>query len=94
VLDTLVADAGYLAVADLIRLVSAPPTLADGRARETAGVYRSIAHELPVAEPLERMALIHLGACQNAPALAHDFSLRYPLPGGLPKVGCMYVCAG
>lgn len=53
VLDTLVADAGYLAVADPIRLVSAPPTLADGRARETADVYRRIAHELPVAEPLE-----------------------------------------
>ena len=75
VLDTLVADAGYLAVADPIRLVPALATLTDGTAREIADVYRHIAHELPMAEPLERMALIHMVACQEAPALASDMEL-------------------
>ena len=78
VLDALVTDPGYLAAADPIRLVPALATLADGRAREIADVYGRIAHELPMAEPLERMALIHLVACQEAPALAPNLEL--PLP--------------
>jgi WD40 repeat protein len=75
VLDALVTDPGYLAAADPIRLVPALATLADGRAREIANVYRRIAHELPMAEPLERMALIHLVACEEALALALDLEL-------------------
>ena len=77
-LDALVADAGYLAVADPIRLVPALATLSDEKAREIANVYRRIAHELPMADPVERMALIHLVACQEEPALAAD--LMPPLP--------------
>ena len=41
-------------------------------------MYRRIAHELLMAEPVERMALIHLVACQEEPALASD--LMPPLP--------------
>jgi uncharacterized protein (DUF779 family) len=78
VLDALVTDPGYLAVTDPIRLVPALAALADGRAREIADVYRRIAHELSMAEPLERLALIHLVACQEAPTLAPDLEL--PLP--------------
>ena len=53
-------------------------SLTDGRAREIADVYRRIADELLSAEPLERMALIHLVACQEALTLAPD--LEPPLP--------------
>ena len=70
VLNTLIADPGYLAVADPIRLVPAFATLIDSTPREIANLYRRIAHELFKAEPLERMALIHLVACQEAPILA------------------------
>ena len=71
-LDKLILDPGYLAVAEPIRLVAAFANLADDKAREIADVYRRVAHELPMAEPLERMALIHLAACQDAPELAPD----------------------
>ena len=41
-------------------------------------MYRRIAHELSSADPLERMALIHLVAWQEAPALAP--ALAPPIP--------------
>jgi WD40 repeat protein len=77
VLDTLVTDVCYLAVAEPFRLLPGLATLTDGRAREIAEVYRRVVHELPMMEPLERMALIHLIACQEAPLRAPD--LKPPL---------------
>jgi len=77
-LDALIADPGYLAVAEPIRLVRAFASLTDGRARETADLYRRIAHELAAAETLERMALIHLVACQEAPALSFELEPLLP----------------
>jgi WD40 repeat protein len=44
--------------------------LVDDIARAIADVYRRTFHELVAAEPLERMTLIHLVACREAPALA------------------------
>jgi WD40 repeat protein len=69
-LDALITDPGYLAVADPSGLLPELATVADPRAREIAYVYRLIAHELLKMKPVERMALIHLTAWQEAPALA------------------------
>jgi hypothetical protein len=77
-LDERVADPGYLAVADPIRLRPALTSLVDETARNIADIYRRIIYELPPAEPLERAALIHLVACQEAPELAPNLEFTLP----------------
>jgi hypothetical protein len=77
-LDRLVPDPGYLAVADPIRLVSALATITDDKVLQVSHLYRRIAHKLPAAAPQERMALIHLIAWQEAPTLAHALEPSLP----------------
>ena len=70
VLDLLVKDVGYLAVADPTRLLPALPRLTDPEARRIAGLYLRTAARLYRADPIERMALLHLTAQQESPDLA------------------------
>jgi WD40 repeat protein len=65
VLGELVTDVGYLAVADPERLLGALDTVETGDALAIVEVYRRVAGRLAGADPLERMAMLHLVALQE-----------------------------
>jgi len=69
-LDRLVTDSGYLAVADPSRLLPVLGKVTNVEARRFADLYRRTADRLQRADPIERMALLHLTAQQEAPELA------------------------
>ena len=71
-LHQLLVDPGYLAMADPGGLLLALPTITDEPARKIADVYRRVATTLQDADPIERMAVIHLTACKEEPELAPD----------------------
>jgi hypothetical protein len=68
-LDRLMTDPGYLAVADPLRLLPALRSLTDPEARRIAALYRRAADRIARADPIERMALLHLTAWQEEPEL-------------------------
>jgi WD domain, G-beta repeat len=69
-LDALVKDVGFLAVAEPSRLLPTLAKLTGPDAQQIAGLYRRAADRLHRAEPIDRMALLHLTALQEAPDLA------------------------
>jgi WD40 repeat protein len=68
-LDDLVMDVGFLAVADPARLLPELARLEEPQAQRIAGLYERVTDRLYRADPLERMALLHLAAHQEAPEL-------------------------
>lgn len=69
-LDSLVSDPAFLAVAAPARLVAALPHVSDRHASRLAAIYRRVAHVLEDVDAPERMAVLHLAAQQNDPAMA------------------------
>jgi WD40 repeat protein len=67
-----VTDPGYLAAADPARLLPALRTLGpeDPEASRIGAIYRLAAARLLDADPVERMAILHLTAHQQDPGLA------------------------
>jgi WD40 repeat protein len=77
-LGKLIADPGYLSVAEPTRLLPALDSITAGRARSYADIYRRTVDRLHDIAPIERMPYIHLTAQMEEPDLAP--SLEPPVP--------------
>jgi hypothetical protein len=72
VLGRFVIDSGYLAAADPSRLLAALGSLGpeDAKAQRVGAIYRFASNRVFDADPVERMAILHLAAHQEDPGLA------------------------
>ena len=77
-LDELIKDPGYLAVADPARLVIALPKVRAAEEKRYAQVYERAVDRLINLSPIDRMALIHMTAEMEDPELAP--ALEPPAP--------------
>ena len=77
-LGSLISHVGYMAVAEPARLVTLLPAITDESKRRFADIYNRVADRLVDLHPLERLPLLQMTACMEAPDLTS--LLEPPVP--------------
>lgn len=72
--ELIMSEPGFLAIAEPRELLLALREIRGQKGRKYASVYRRVVNQFAKIDPINRMAVLHLTACQEAPEIAESLS--------------------